>query len=289
VSFDLQFCRPDEQPVPFSKVIAWAKSKPWFRSQVPTQVVYENEDTGVYFTIDAEDEPDPEASDIPEGFFDLNLSFRLNFLRPRYFAWEAMPLIQDFQQALSVLAVDPQADGIPRVLQAGELIESWEDSNERSLKAFRPSNTPVISFAEATRVWKYNTARARLQEKAEIAEAFVPMIMLFQPMNEPNKVVTVFAWTEGIPTIIPATDWIAFTQIEPRGLFRRKQPVVRFARAESLIDPVRSLLEPFEGDAMLLPSRHVDQVKKILANIAFDAMPKDFVNLQNSAFVDVPE
>ena len=106
MSYDLFFCRKERIPLDFTEVVLWSKKHPNFKATFSTQLWYENEQTGVYFSIDRDEEPDPEGTCIPDGYFDLSLSFNLNFLRPQVFALEAMPMIESLQHDLQILAVD---------------------------------------------------------------------------------------------------------------------------------------------------------------------------------------
>ena len=61
------------------------------------QLWYENPKTGVYFSIDFEPkapESPGDAPPIPDGYFDTGLSFNLNYNRPSYFGFEAMPFVE---------------------------------------------------------------------------------------------------------------------------------------------------------------------------------------------------
>ena len=89
MSFDLLFCRKGEPGLDPEDLLSWAEkhghfSKPETASP-SFQLLYENEDTGVYFSIDYFPSEADEESSIPEGFVDVGLSFNLNYIRPSFF------------------------------------------------------------------------------------------------------------------------------------------------------------------------------------------------------------
>src|SRR5215813_11272337 len=110
MSFDLYFCWRKQAPIDFDLVAEWAKKHNHFQRQ-NSQLWYNNEDTGVYFSLDFEIK-DSEDNVIPEdsGYFDSGLSFNLNYNRPSFFGYEAMPIAEMLASTFSLGVVNPQED-----------------------------------------------------------------------------------------------------------------------------------------------------------------------------------
>ena len=98
MSYDLHFYRRKDNKLTSPEIVSEIKKCiPLNISEVDTQVVYENEKTGVYFLIDF-DEPNIEKEDIEvfdcfDDFENLNTSASINFFRPDYFGNEIFPII----------------------------------------------------------------------------------------------------------------------------------------------------------------------------------------------------
>ena len=113
MSFDLYFCWPKRERVDLELVKAWASGFESFK-QNENQLWYSNSKTGVYFSLNfaCENSESPEdLPSIPVGFYDSGLRFNLNFNRPSYFGYEAMPFVEQVAAGFGLSVVDPQADG----------------------------------------------------------------------------------------------------------------------------------------------------------------------------------
>ena len=95
MSFDLYFCWERRERIDFESVCSWADEFAYFERK-DDQLWYQNEDTGVYFSLDFAGGPSEEGEgpDMPEKYFNTGLSFNLNFNRPSYFGHESMPIVE---------------------------------------------------------------------------------------------------------------------------------------------------------------------------------------------------
>lgn len=168
MSFDLFFCSPKNEKVNFDDVERWAESIEYFKRN-ETQLWYANPDTGVYFSIDfaSDDAESPDdAPLIPDGYFDSGLSFNLNYNRPRYFAFEAMPIVANLATRFGLGVVDPQADldepPLTRVADTDALVSSWTTHNESATLALIRdpdfSNPLHMVPADSLYLWRYSKA-----------------------------------------------------------------------------------------------------------------------------------
>ena len=110
--------------------------------------------------------------------------------------------------------------------------------------------------------------------------------MFFRRLKERAKALTLFAWTDGIPTVVPNTDWIGFAQFKRKGIIQKKERQIRFIQSEALLPLVRDYLVPFDKDSFLLPEENVVKVSKIFQNVTVQDTKEDFEMLTNSTFID---
>src|SRR3954469_4175442 len=132
MSYDLIFCREKGRPLAFDDVAAWAAGRKYFERTAPKQLWYENKDTGVYFSFEHENF-DPEDGLVPAEFEDIRLSFNLNFFRPSFFAYEAMPIVAELARRFDLLVIE---DGSPpAACDPQRYIASWIQSNASAAQA----------------------------------------------------------------------------------------------------------------------------------------------------------
>ncbi|MCH7710984.1 MAG: hypothetical protein IH903_05045 [Proteobacteria bacterium] len=119
MSFDLYFCRRDEADVSPDELRQWIAKHQNFSEYAfegKFRFDYENEDTGVNFSI-AHGFPDwlpggsREEGELPlfrPGVFPVGIDVRLNICRPSYYAHEAMPLMVDLADSFDLMIGNPQ-------------------------------------------------------------------------------------------------------------------------------------------------------------------------------------
>ena len=185
-----------------------------------TQAWYANEDTGVYFSFDYEDEPDedPEAPS-------FIVSFNLNYYRPHVFALEAEPEIQAFVNQFGFKIHDPQAEGMGDGPYSTEgFIRGWNQGNEFGYSSIMTQAVPDAIHTrpkeELEAIWTWNFARKNIQNTFG-ENVFVPKIM-YMKIND--KIQSFAIWPDAIPTLIPQVDVLVIPRQElaPRRLFRKK-------------------------------------------------------------------
>lgn len=110
MSFDLYFCWRKPERINSDEVRAWAQRIDSF-TRNKAELWYSNLNTGVYFSFDFEAAPpkSPEdGPDVPPGHFDSGLSFNMNYVRPSYFAFEAMPIVEELTCRFGLSVLNPQ-------------------------------------------------------------------------------------------------------------------------------------------------------------------------------------
>lgn len=212
MSYDLYFCWQRKAPIDFNLVAEWAKKHIYFQRK-ELQLWYNNEHTGVYFSLDFEIR-DLEDAVIPEDYpdyFDSGLSFNLNYNRPSFFGYEAMPIVVDLYQSLGLTVYDPQAFEERALNQdpgAEGLINSWLRSNSNGITTLRDmgSSLPRMALSSSRYLWMYSRRKVELQTKLGDS-IFVPMLFPFRKTGSAD-VGTAIVCTSGIPMIVPAADWV---------------------------------------------------------------------------------
>ncbi len=174
MSFDLYFCRGEEADVSPDELRQWIAKHENFTEydfEGKFNFDYENEDTGVNFSI-AHGFPDllpgstRQEGELPlftPGVFPVSIDVQINVIRPSFFAHEAMPLIVDLADSFDLLMGNPQFDDNeseiedadteidaareegktpprfpehemePRLYSSAELIADWERINASSI------------------------------------------------------------------------------------------------------------------------------------------------------------
>ncbi len=180
MSFDLYFCWLKKERLDFEAVATWAVGIENF-SRKGSQLWYENPTTGVYFSFDFDPQGSEtlENSPVPNEYFDSGLSFGLNFNRPSFFGYEAMPFVERLAKRFGLCIVDPQVDADEPVLMT--------EIGSKSLKAFQWPDPPVqvISSESTEKVGRIlqpiDSMLARSEFEVIGADAFIDIEL---PENE---------------------------------------------------------------------------------------------------------
>ncbi len=183
------------------------------------QAWYENEDTGVYFAFewnedDGQGDGDPAAED------PYAASFNVNYYRPQIFGLEAEPEVTAFIERFDPEIFDPQTHGMGDGPYSGEgFLRGWNEGNRVAVRAMtgQPvADTPfTLPEAEIARIWRWNLGRKALEERLQV---FVPKIML---CVQNDAVKSICAWTDAIPIALPRVDVISLVRfaLAPKRFF----------------------------------------------------------------------
>jgi len=297
MSFDLYFCWQKNERIDFESVVTWAQTVGNFRGG-SDQLWYQNEGTGVYFSLDFEAEApeDPEDARVPPGACDTGLSFNLNFIRPSFFAFEAMPIVAELARRFGLSVFDPQADNAKSLQQsvdAKNLVDSWSASNQWAVHAFvEQPGASVVRYmppAKSLYLWKYAREKKRLEEGCG-EDVFVPTLSPVCRQGT-TDVDTAVICTEGIPMIMPASDWVIVVR-DKKGLFRsKKDKDVGVISREAFNALVGSHLRDFDWEddmvVQIIQPDSAEPVAKILSSIDRTLERDEFEVLARDSFVDV--
>lgn len=298
MSFDLYFCWNKNQRIDFQSVIAWAQRFGNFRHE-GNQLWYQNEATGVYFSLDFDPDvsTDPEEMRVPPEVFDTGLSFNLNYNRPSYFALEAMPVVEDLSRQFMLSVFNPQARDAGSLRGAADvdarvLIDSWRPSNLWAIGALiDQSEKPNVALMRAEKslyMWKYLKALERLQDLCG-EDVFVPKLVPLS--NEGTVVDTGFVCTQGIPTLLPDSDWVLVVRNAKR-IFRVKKEekevgILARRTFNELVGQHTKSFESGEVATRIIDPESVQRVGRVLGSVEHMMDRSEFKIVAYDSFVDV--
>jgi hypothetical protein len=296
MSFDLYFCWQKSEKVDFNAVSAWAIQRGNFKRE-HDQLWYENPNTGVYFSFDFESEKSlpSENSLIPNGYFDSGLAFNLNFNRPSFFGYEAMPFIEELSSHFGLSALDNQADAGPTLVTealARTLLDSWLRHNKWAIQTLLEnpafSNPLRMPIASSLYLWRYGMARDDLQR--ECGEGiFVPTIV---PVHRKGANLMGRGFTStGVPTIVPSSEWVFVVSPDKKGIFRSPaKQELRAISMETFREVVGDCLQPFdwpELDLGIIRAESLAKATQHLQKIEHALDRSELEVTRTDAFVDV--
>ena len=258
MSYDLFFTSESISRESFKR---YFNGRPYYQIE-KDQAWYTNEDSGVYFSFEVNDDCE-EDEDLPHS-----ASFNMNYFRPHFFAIEAEPEVRAFIDHFSCSIDDPQNEGMESGPYSGEgFLRGWYNGNEFSMQAIlnMPENTneyvskPTV---ELEKHWKWN--KSRMQRDEDLREdIFIPKIMYG---NIDGEFASFCVWPDGIPTLIPKVDFLHIPRQElapKKGLFRKKEEdfcLVRFSEAYPILSQYS--VADFELEAFKLPVTEIPKAIK---------------------------
>lgn len=298
MSFDLYFCRRKAERINFDEVKAWAQRIDSFTPN-KAQLWYSNLKTGVYFSFDFEAAPPKspgDGPDVPPGYFDSGLSFNMNYVRPSYFAFEAMPIVADLTSKFGLSVVNPQdsSNGSESGLDGNSeaLTRSWVRSNQRAIlvtmeepKASRPLS---MSATASHYLWRYATAKEDL-DKTCGEGVFVPTLVPVHKKGETN-VGRAFAYTSGLPTIVPECEWIFIVRRKKGFLRGKEEREVAALGGETFREALSGYIKPFhwqDPSVQLIPTELARKAGKVINDFERTLPRSDFEVVRTDGFVDI--
>jgi len=170
------------------------------------QVIYENQDTGVYFTFEFGEFFDPH--DLPDMDRPVEIILLLNYLRPKFFALECVFEIQALVDQFDLQVADPQeCEQDYSAFDEAQFVQSFSKHSCQAVRALRENHDyepKPISSEKLEVAWRWNFEKHE-REKQTSADVFFPTIFWFEANNTISSGVV---WSDGIPTVIPPCDSI---------------------------------------------------------------------------------
>ena len=243
----------------------------------------------MYFCFDYVHRNDRETDEniIPSDWHDTGFCFTLNYLRPTFFAYEAMPIVEEFANEFQLFIADAQDERshgpiVPNLCHSNELIESWKRSNVTAVKAHQKLHGDINYMPEEqSRLWwQYSREKSRLQKQLGCT-IFVPSIFIFKKQKEPG-LLTAISWTEGISQVFPESDYIIII----RNQVRNSTP--GFVSSHEIYSKLDKYIEAFDGSVRnmrILKPDKAKQVKEISKALEIKVFP-DIKRIAPDQFVD---
>lgn len=217
MSYDL-YLKPDNDVFSKEKFRQYFSGRDKYNLE-GSQAWYENEDTGVYFLFELQNE-----NDFEEGETFYPVLFNMNYFRPFYFANEAEPELNAFVSFFSMVVDDSQTEGMGRgSYNSGKFYSGWKHGNEFGYQSILKDNPDVYSFPTETLnyIWEWNFHKNTVQESVT-DDVFVPSIML---LTYRGDLVSAVVWPDAIPSLIPHVDILIIDRKElaPRRLLKKSE------------------------------------------------------------------
>src|SRR5436190_4665967 len=217
MSYDL-FFKPRSGEVASGQVADYFRARRHYEVN-DVQALYQNEDTGVYFCFDLQNDTD-EAADAS-----CPVALNVNYFRPSFFGLEAEPEVGAFVSTFDMIVSDPQIDGMGEGDYNGEkFLSGWNQGNEFAYSAMlrEPgSRNSLVSYpaAKLLQAWSWNKNRQQLQNEFG-KSLFVPKVMFILVAGQPRSVAV---WPDGIPIATTEVDllFVQRKELAPRRFLRR--------------------------------------------------------------------
>jgi hypothetical protein len=297
MSFDLHFCWRQASKIDFQDVRAWAARIEGFDAR-DAQLWYSNPSTGVYFSFDFEAQS-PESPDdgpfIPSGYFNSGLSFNLNYNRPSYFAFEAMPVVADVTSRFGLSVLNPQAGEAesPSPADCESLVRSWVQHNQRAVRAMmeQPNAAAPLTMplAASTYLWRYAKSQKDFQRVCGDS-VFVPSLI---PVHKKDETLAARAivYTHDLPTIIPECEWVFFAKLAS-GLFRlkKKPPEISIISADTFRELISAFVRPYDCQdfgLQIIAPEFAEKAGRAIRSVDRALPQSEFKMIAKDAFVDV--
>jgi len=297
MSFDLFFCWDRPERINFEAVCSWSDGLACFKRN-DSQLWYSNEDTGVYFSLDFEGKQPAggERPEIPEGYFDTGLSFNLNFNRPSYFGYEAMPVVENLSMGFGLSAFDPQARDSEHLLlrdvTAHDLLQGWLENNRNAILAMIEQagleTPPQMLLEKSMYRWSYSNKRKDLQRKCG-DQIVVPTLSPIRRRGS-SQAQLAFAYTQDVPCLVPNCDWVLIVRKKEAHFWSATSSEVGILSARRFRELVSEHLKSFdsnEGSLQVLSPKATLDLKKRIQNCKFEYPKEEFEVLALDGFVDI--
>lgn len=225
MSYDLYFYKRKDNKLSEEEICDYLdKNFPLNNSENSNQWTYENQDTGVYFGIDLNEQNSEEEIEIWDNFskFDnLNFNFTINFIRPNFFGYETFPILDKIIEDLDLYILNPQDEidpDNPRKYEKGYLEKQWIEHNEKMiLQNFEEFQVDFYPKEKSDYLWSFQYNREDLQNSVT-EDIFVAGYFLIKRKSD-GKLYSFCVWPSHIPIIFPPVDFVII-QKEYKRLFK---------------------------------------------------------------------
>lgn len=289
MSFQLLFFKPKTRKIELYKVLDFFQDKPHFTTKSLSEgyhrFIYQNETTKVSFMI-TYNETDELITDLTfDHFFEFcYTSFSLNFMRPSYYALEAMPIIYEFCKKFDLYINDAQhlseEKNTLKQYTVEELVQSYEKNNEIVSKEFN-KQSPLLNTTKEKSLYYYEYIKNH-DQCSKSYSVTVPQLGLMEKKNT-TELFTVIAWYNADTILIPKCDYL-FIIKEVKGFLGMKKQSTSIISFDTFINTFQPHLKTIHKDLYLL-DKVTPKVKELFYDIT-DESSEEF-EITDEPFVDV--
>lgn len=258
---------------------------------------YQNETTGVYAVFY---HTPPSDDDELKYKGKTGLYIAVNYLRPSFFAYEIMPIIEAIckehhYNIVTEADFKPDTEIVPRECRSEELIEEWKEGNIFSIQAFEAMKSlpPQMDYEKSVKMWQYLRVKDDLEKRLEADDIFVPrMIVVKRHKSAPLE--TAVIWGDGVAMVFPPCDLIVMQKVKSKGILgigrREEMGIVRYKTVFKVIQPylrTYSIKEPVPLNFPVLYKDIVDKARPDIMKIQFEAKWESAEVQAMDSFVDM--
>jgi hypothetical protein len=248
-------------------------------------IVYRNPATGVRAGFEVEDPADLDGR-LPAGSKAVGLGFRLPWLRPSFFAREALPVLVELAERFGLVVAADEADGgnlEPRLASSQGLVEVWQAGNRAAVRRDQ-SRLPYMSPERSDRWWRYQLHKAELHRRLG-EDVFVPTLVAVAEGRRTDDLRLHITWTDAVPLVLPECDLVT--------LLDGKRPAEFKIRGTVPYGEVRRALDPYLdsiaieglGAVSLLKPTSAREARTVFFSLR--TRPTDHVEVEPAGWVDV--
>ncbi|QVK18886.1 hypothetical protein KHQ81_04015 [Mycoplasmatota bacterium] len=253
MSFDLIFFKNKNSKITLDNVVSFfTKQKNFTIKPLDVdlyQFVYKNNETSVSFSI-IYNEKNELFTDISfdDAYEFCYTYFSINYLRPSFYALEAMPIIENLSKTFDLYINDIQSlteeKNTIKLYTTEELIDSYIKNNELTCIEFN-KQYPLLSTTKEKSNYYYFYSL----EKKKLNQIFnidVPDISFIKNINN-QSIYTVFSWDNLKGSLIPKCDYVFITRTYKGflGLKKHKTSLIPF---DEVIDIFSDMLEKIDHE-----------------------------------------
>lgn len=221
--------------------------------------------------------------------FGTSSATNLNYLRPTFFAWESLPVVEDLTKQFDLLVFDPQNwdQAAPCPFDYEALLKTWKEGNLLALRAVE-NKPPFLSPDRSEVLWKYLKSRKDLQAQMGM-ELFVPALGVVKrdPGDTILQIMTL--WNDAIPQLFPPCDLVLVGRQRKLAIFGDKWEWDAIPYTK-IIDMFGEYMEPFDGPVpgmkILRPDR-ARQTEGMFRQLKLYTGKKSVIAVHFDEFVDV--
>jgi hypothetical protein len=239
---------------------------------------YENPETSVTFTLRHDD---------------AGLTCEIPYLRPAFFAIEAMGVVATLCTDLGLTAFE-SAPGSKASSGSAEWIASWQRGNRLAVQAAHALGALPSRWRRdsADAWWRYARDKARLQESLDEGGVFVPRVFLFVDTQRCSMVRTAMTWSDCIATLFPPADLVMVLDKSNEPTASGRDTRLRgLAERDEVVNALSDLVERVEtavGEVPYLPADRCALARARFRALRVDSPPDPatFRGVSASACID---